>query len=123
MSFEIWSWLARIPDALLFAAALIVLLRKRRYCRRPSNLALMAIVGLAANWVFWIGAAVTRGLWGGNLDSESKLHVFLGVSLLGHFWSAACVFALVCAVVMDRRTSRLSDAEADYGDTIGSHKS
>lgn len=118
MSFEIWSWLGRIPDALMFVAAVTVLVRHRRYSRRACNFALMAIAGLVASWLFWIGVTASRLLWRGQLDFESELQASMAASTIGHFWTAACILLLAWAVVIDRRPHQQSSAEADYADNL-----
>src|SRR5262245_58014165 len=105
----------------MFVAALIVLLRSRRYSRRASSLALLAICGLAGLWLFDIGIWHGRKLWRGQFEWESQ--AITAKLVIHHVLLAAGILMLVCAVVMDRRPRPPSEAEADYVDNPGSQRS
>jgi hypothetical protein len=110
-----WSvsyWILTTAHAMTFIAGTVILIRHRRRSRRATTLALVALAGLAGDWLFWQAVYATMRWW-----EDTALHPAMQViHLIGWLWRLACLLILVWAVVADRRPTVATAAEADYAD-------
>jgi hypothetical protein len=118
MPIDFWYHLPRVPLAAALVVAAVILAR-RHGSRRATALAVVALSGLAGDWLFGIVLWDVVDAWvkDGPPDSvDVKLRMEWRLGVAREAWRAACVVLLVCAVVADRRPTKPSGPEADYRD-------
>ena len=109
-------WLTIVAEGITLLAAAVVLIRHRHRSRRATGRALVAVSGLAGNWLLGLGLMATQGWWKDSLSDDNFLVAVEVRILFGRLWWLACLLLLVSAVVADRQRIKLSGAEADYRD-------
>jgi hypothetical protein len=109
-------WVYQVPFAVAMVAAAVVLVRRHR-SRRATGLAVVALAGLAGDWLLnlflWLG---TDFYWSGAVPDDLRGWLYPGITLARTVCGAGCIFLLVCAVTADRRPTPPAGPEADYRD-------
>jgi hypothetical protein len=109
-------WLLTSAHGATFIAAAVILLRHRHRSRRATILAVVAVAGMAGEWLFITGLWATWKWWSEAFDDNPVHPVLHGLFVLERLWEMACLLLLVGAVVADRRPTPATAAEADYAD-------
>ena len=114
-------WLALSAEGVILLAAAVLLIRHRRRSRRATGLALVAVLGLAGDWLLNAVTLATWNWWSralsaDNWPAETWTMIANVMGLLHKLWRLGCVSLFVWAALADWHATVAAGPEADFRD-------